>query len=169
MRRNSGGIVLLALLLVGAWAANHFGPDSEMRATLDEDERNSGIDMAAHYQWYVNPNVLVVALTDATGKAPIDVFRAFLNFAERMQGSKCDTVVLAYGSETRFVIDGSYFHTLGAEYGEQNPLYTMRTFAENLRDEDGNRPYPTWEGGVLGVTAKQMEEFAAAISLWAAP
>jgi hypothetical protein len=35
----------------------------------------------------------------------------------------------------------------------------MRTFSENLVTPDGQRAFPVWTGGLLGVLQKQMEDF----------
>jgi len=48
---------------------------------------------------------------------------------------------------------------LGKEYSWQNPVYTIRTFPENLINLDGSMAYPEWTGGWLRVTGKQMEDF----------
>ncbi|MBU0899170.1 MAG: hypothetical protein KKB03_04225 [Nanoarchaeota archaeon] len=58
-----------------------------------------------------------------------------------------------------FKITGDYFCTLGKEYSWQNPVYTMRTFPENLMNPDGSRAYPEWTGGFIGVMGKQVEDF----------
>ena len=44
------------------------------------------------------------------------------------------------------------------EFGTQNPVYTLRTLPENIRNLDGTHPYGTWTGGWLGVTSRQMED-----------
>ena len=59
----------------------------------------------------------------------------------------------------KFKITGSYFKKIGQEYSFQNPLYTMRTFPENVINPDGTSAYSTWTGGILGVTEKQLEDF----------
>lgn len=48
-----------------------------------------------------------------------DVFRVLLQYAQRIQSKRFDTVQLAYKGKTKFLLDGDYF---------QNPVYTMRTF-----------------------------------------
>nr|MBC8489582.1 hypothetical protein [Bacteroidota bacterium] len=41
----------------------------------------------------------------------------------------------------------------------QNPVYTMRTFPENLKNPDKSQSYSEWTGGWLGVSQKQIEDF----------
>ena len=48
---------------------------------------------------------------------------------------------------------------LGEEFGEQNPVYTIRTFPEHLSRPDGAQAFSTWTGGILGVLSKQMDDF----------
>lgn len=68
-------------------------------------------------------------------------------------------VYLCYKGTPKFTISGSYFSRLGNEYSFQNPVYTMRTFPENLLTKDGLRAYPEWEGGIFGVLERQMQDF----------
>ncbi|MDT3403277.1 hypothetical protein [Mucilaginibacter terrae] len=59
----------------------------------------------------------------------------------------------------KFKITGSYFKELGETYDSQNPIYTLRTFAENVSNMDGTKPYDSLEGGMLGVLAGEMDYF----------
>jgi hypothetical protein len=99
-------------------------------------------------------------------KAPIDVFRTFLQFAQALKDRKFDRVVLAHRGEHKFQIEGAYFHQLGNEYNVQNPVYTVRTFSENLYRMDGKAAYGKWTGGMLGVLKGQMEDFTKFHSEW---
>jgi len=89
----------------------------------------------------------------------LDVFRVFLQFAEKMQSKNFDEVDLAFRGQIKFYIDGKYFQQLGQEYSYQNPTYTIRTFPSHLYTPDGNSAYPEWTGGLIGVLSKQMEDF----------
>ncbi|MFW6172731.1 MAG: hypothetical protein ACOC5T_03205, partial [Elusimicrobiota bacterium] len=93
-------------------------------------------------------------------KTPADVFRAFLQFAEKAKNFEFKKVELAFRKDKKFFIEGNYFKKLGEEFSEQNPIYTMRTFPENLKKPNGENAYSKWEGGLLGVTSKQMEDFS---------
>jgi hypothetical protein len=96
----------------------------------------------------------------------MDVFRVFLQFAARMKDQRISRVELAHHGVTKFLVPGEYFAQLGAEYGEQNPIYTIRTFPEHLYLPDGTPAYGTWTGGVLGVMTKQMDDFNDAQHKW---
>lgn len=74
----------------------------------------------------------------------IDVFRSFVQFAEKMKDKRFDRIELCFRGNTRFTLDGDYFQTLGREYGTQNPVWTMNDFPENLHLPDGSRAYSTW-------------------------
>ena len=75
--------------------------------------------------------------------------------------ARCILPTLIYGSRIRSLVLGSVCpKTLGEEYGQQNPIYTVRTFPENLFLTDGTNAYGQWTGGMLGVLGKQMEDFA---------
>jgi hypothetical protein len=77
----------------------------------------------------------------------------------KMKSHRYDCVHLTFRGESKFVLDGEYFHQLGQEYGQQNPIYTFRTFPSHLRRPDGSEAYGTWTGGVLGVLGKEIEDF----------
>ncbi|MFP2608696.1 hypothetical protein, partial [Escherichia marmotae] len=66
----------------------------------------------------------------------------------------------------KFYLKGGYFKTLGQEYGIQNPVYTLRTIPENVYMLNGERAYSVWEGGLLGVMGKQMEDLSDFSKAW---
>jgi hypothetical protein len=104
--------------------------------------------------------VLVFNLERVTSQnSPMDVFRTFLQFADAVKHKRYGRVELAHRGTTKFIMAGEYFAQLGAEYGEQNPIYTLRTFPEHLYRPDGTSAYGTWTGGMIGVLGKQMEDF----------
>ncbi|WP_220270203.1 hypothetical protein, partial [Klebsiella pneumoniae] len=79
------------------------------------------------------------------------------------KGSK---VYLSYRGKDKFYLKGEYFKTLGQEYGIQNPVYTLRTIPENVYMLNGERAYSVWEGGLLGVMGKQMEDLSDFSKAW---
>jgi hypothetical protein len=56
-------------------------------------------------------------------------------------------------------LEGTYFRQLGNELDFQNPVYTMRTFTSHLYQPNGSKAFPEWTGGLLGVMAKEIEQF----------
>jgi len=148
------------VLLASVAAFNYIGVQRPLSEVLKADERNKGIDARAHYQYYVVPSKLVFDLRDISEtNSAADVTRALLQFAATQKEKSYAEVALAYRGTPKFKLQGTYFHTLGAEYGTQNPVYTMRTFAENVYQLDGTAAFGTWTGGILGVMSKQMEDF----------
>jgi len=134
---------------------------------LKADSRNSGIHMTAHYGNYTVPSVLVLDLRKVSGKnSTADVFRVFLQYAEAIQKKEFETVNLNCKGKIKFVLKGDYFRELGREYDFQNPVYTARTFPENVYTPDGKKAFPSWTGGLIGVTGKQMEDFAEFHQQW---
>lgn len=124
--------------------------------------------MRAHFKLYVQPSTLVIDVAGVSSEnSRADLFRVLLQYAERLKDESFDTVVLAFDGDARFVLDGGHFALIGAEYGSQNPVFTMRTFPEHLRLPNGDAAYGTWTGGILGVTGKQMEDFSDFIDRWA--
>lgn len=156
-------IVVFASVLVAVasiYYFNYFQLQSKMDDVLREDPRNYGIDVSVHFENYINPSILVYNLRSVSGgKTILDVFRVFLQLAEKVQSRKFEVVELSFRGKTKFKISGSYFQTLGKEYSWQNPIYTVRTFPEHLMNPDGSKAYSGWIGGLLGVLERQMEDF----------
>ncbi len=152
--------IIILTTVVGIYCFNYFQLQTQMNDVIKEDYRNNGIEVRVHYTNYVKTSELVYDLKSVSGdKSMTDVFRVFLQFAEKLQSRNYDLVKLSFRGTTKFMINGRYFQQLGEEYSWQNPVYTTRTFPENLMKPDGSSAYPTWTGGWLGVTQKQMEDF----------
>jgi hypothetical protein len=131
-----------------------------MNDVIKNDTRNKGIEVSVHFENYVNPSILKYDLKSISGtNSMTDIFRVVLQFAQKVKSKKFDMVGLSFRGKMKFKIHGDYFLKLGEEYSYQNPVYTIRTFPENLMNPDGSRAYPEWSGGLFGVLAKQMEDF----------
>ena len=153
-----GAVFAAVVIAIFGW--NYFSLQAPLDAALSPDQRNEGIVARAHFDFYIQPNVAVFDLRSVgSQKAPIDVFRAFLQFAHALKDRQFERVVLAHAGKHKFQIEGSYFHKLGNEYNLQNPVYTVRTFPENLHRMDGKSAYGQWTGGMFGVLKGQMEDF----------
>jgi hypothetical protein len=156
---------LILILVVGGivWAVM-WGPlsanawlQSQMDQVLEEDSRNSVVDMNAFYH---GSDVIVLDMQALTGSGSrLDVFRIVLQFAERVRAKDVQRVEFAFRGKTKFFITGSYFAQLGNEYSYQNAVYTMRTFPSNVYNMDGTHAYSTWTGGILGVLKEETEDF----------
>ena len=110
---------------------------------------------------------LILDVQDVAGhNSRLDVFRIFLKLASNLKDETFKDIVFAYKGTPRFVLSGSDFKTIGVTYDFENPVYTIRTFAEKLKRPDGSRAFPAWEGGWLGVMAKQSEDFNEFHSQW---
>jgi hypothetical protein len=137
---------------------------------LDADSRNSGYAIQAHYGYYVDPTTLVLSLTEANHASAIDLFRGIFQSAAALhgRGRTFQKVVLANGRKEIFLLDGGKFDELGNEFDSgENPVYMVRTLPENLLLPDGAHAFGTWEGGVLGVLARQMADVSEVASAWA--
>jgi len=128
-----------------------------MNEVISEDYRNNGIVVSSYMK--IN-NVMVFDLQSISGgNSRIDVFRVFLQFADKNQDMNFQRVELAFKGKTKFFITGSYYQKLGEEYSWQNPIYTTRTFPSHLYYPDGNPAYGEWTGGLIGVVTEQIEDF----------
>lgn len=152
------GILILILALI--LGINYINLQSRMNNVLKNDPRNLNISVSVHYEKYLNPNTLVYDLKGISKENSMaDIFRVFLQFAESVKDKKFDVVELSFNGVTKFKITGVYFNTLGQEYSTQNPIYTIRTFTENIMKPDSTKAYSQWTGGWLGVMTHQMEDF----------
>jgi hypothetical protein len=148
------GIIILFVFLINYLLVGRF-----MSNTVSEDYRNKGLSISAHYEYYLNPNVLVINVKKVSGSiAPADVFRVLLQFAEKMQKSNYEYVHLQSKGNFKYMISGDYFSTLGREYSFQNGAYTIRTFPENVYLKNGKKAFRSWSGGLFGVVKEQMED-----------
>lgn len=150
-------VALAAVLAVGAW--NYFGAQRPVVEALAKDVRNEKLTLWAHYRYGVQPDTLVLDLRGFSPEAAhVDIMRAVLHSAVAMKDERFEHIILAYKGTPKFQLEGTYFHTLGIEYEQQNPVYTLRTFPEHVFRLDGKQAYATWTGGWLGVVGKQMED-----------
>jgi hypothetical protein len=134
---------------------------------LTSDPRNQVITAHAHFDNWIDPSTLVFDLIDVSGNATrIDVFRALLQYSQAMKDRHFTKVILAARGTGRFVLDGTYFQGLGRESGTQNPMYTIRSFPTHLMAIDGSKPFSEYEGGILGVLQKEMEQFTDFSDQW---
>jgi hypothetical protein len=149
-------VMLLLLLSVTGGAASTVQWDLDN--VLRSDPRNSGVLVSVLVR--DGGSTLVYNLTSvAPTNSMSDVFRVFLQFASTEKDRDFKSVELSARGRPKFLLAGSYFKLLGQEFGTQNPIYTIRTFPENVTRMDGSHAFPTWTGGWLGVSSKQMTDF----------
>ncbi len=95
---------------------------------LRENAAFKGMDVSAHYEYYMVPGVVVYDLrTIGVRQTPIDVHTAFLEFAKKLRDKRYKRVELSYRGTTKFSIDGASFHKIGDEYAKQNFNYALYT------------------------------------------
>ncbi len=129
-------------------------------SAVKADSRNAGIEFDAHYKGLFDKETLVISINDLGDEtAAADVFRVFLQISKALKSNDYVNVELACKDVSKFSIDGAYFKQLGQEYGEQNTVFTARTFPENVKPLDGGQSFERWEGGLIAVATKQMKDF----------
>ncbi len=161
MKKLFGLVLILLIIAAGIiFALNYFQLEKPMTDVLKNNSSNKGIKISVYYDNYINLSKIVISIKGISGQnSRADVFRVFLQFAEKMKDKKFTYVYFAFNRDKRFMIDGDYFQKLGKEYSFQNPAYTIRTFPENLKNPKGTSAYSSWTGGLIGVLNKQMEDF----------
>jgi hypothetical protein len=160
-------LLLFAACIVGVWLYNSTVANKPLQRVLANDPRNVVVKEHAKFEGWLNVHVLVFDVEGVSGNATrMDVLRTFLQYAEVMKDQRFQKVVLACRGKKKFEMDGVYFQQLGREFGDQNPFYTIRTLPINVTAMDGSHPYSEYEGGVLGVLSKEMEQFADFSDRW---
>lgn len=152
------------------WGINHLFVGQTVMRTIRADPRNNGYSLTAHYEYFVNPNVLVLDLRSVESAAPADLFRALFQSAEALHedGRKFNKVVLSRAGTPVFLMEGEEFSTIGVEFNAgQNPVFLLRTLPEKLLLPSGQAAFGRWEGGWLGVMGKQIEDANDAAKQWA--
>ncbi len=166
-RRILAAFGTFAVAVSVVFGVNYIVLQKPMVDVLKTDPRNKGVVISAHYGSYINPSELVFDLKSISDlNSPADVSRVLLQYADALKEKKFEQVVLAYKGKHKFQLKGGYFKTLGMDYKTQNPVYTMRTFPENVYRIDGTAAFNTWAGGLLSVLGKQMEEFSEFHKQW---
>jgi hypothetical protein len=130
------------------------------------DDRNAQVDMSIKRKILFSSSIIIIDVENVAGVSAIDLFRSVLQSAQELKDNDYKKVEFAKKGDSKFYIDGGFFKTLGREYGEQNILYTVRTFPEHVYNMDGSKAFSDWYGGVLGVMSNQMKDFNTFISEW---
>jgi hypothetical protein len=163
-------ISMVAILVVvyGVYGLNNLQLQSKVDFVILMDSRNKGVEVEVYYESPFNYRVIVYDMKGVSGdKSFADVFRVFLQFAERMRDSDLDYVKLAYQGRVKYILMGEDFKLVGLQYSlGENPVYIVRTFPEKLLLPNGRNAFPKWEGGLLAVTAKQLEDFNTFMKTW---
>ena len=151
-------IVLLAIPIY-IHAFDCFSINKLATSSIEEDSRNFGLSLSVQCENFLNPKIVAIDVTEVgPDKSTADVFRVLFQIAENLEGKQFDKVYLTSKGTKKFYIEGEYFEELGSSFSYQNPVYLLRTFPENTFLLDGKNAFPTWTGGLIGVTAKQMED-----------
>lgn len=153
-------LILSVLISSGISGYNYFTLSRLMNSVKESDFRNEGIEVSVYYENYINPDVIVFDLKHVNwDKSQADIFRVFWQFSAQLWKKRFNKVILAYQGKAKFYITGAHFYKLGIEYGIENPIYITRTLPENVYKLNGERAFPIWTGGMIGVLNKQMENF----------
>jgi hypothetical protein len=130
------GTPLVAALI--GYSANLFLLQEPVNDILKENAAFNGMEVSAHYQYYVIPGIVVYDLEGLSMRqTPLDVQTALLEFAKKVKEKRYERVDLAYRGERKFSIDGASFMKLGHEYANRNFDYVLYKFPRLFRDEKG--------------------------------
>jgi hypothetical protein len=166
--KHTVAVVSVPTLILAVLLALNLSVALPVASKLGEDGRNKGIGLYAHCSWGVDPGSLTLDLVSLDAeKAPVDLLRALFQSAQAMKGRRFRTVVLAHRGKPLFELSGSDFQELGSEFEDgQNPIFLIRTLPEKLNTPDGQPAFGRWEGGLLGVLSKQMEDVTSFARAW---
>lgn len=140
-------LILVGTPLVAAligYSANLILLQEPVNDVLKENAAFNGMQVSAHYQYYVVPGVVVYDLQGLSFRqTPIDVHTAFLEFAKKLKEKRYEKVELSYRGVEKFSIDGAAFQKLGEEYEKRNFDYVLYSFVRLFRPENGTKAVET--------------------------
>lgn len=158
---------LFLLLASATWTINEISLNHPLHAVIDNDVRNSGIKISAHYDHWLRPSTLVIDIRGLEpGASRMDVFRAFLQYADKLKARHFHQVILSCRRTQKYILDGDYFNKLGQEYSYQNPIYTMRNFPLHLETPEGAYPYHPIGGGFISAFGEEIGQFTDSQNSW---
>lgn len=133
------GTPLVAALI--GYAANVVLLQAPVNDILRENAAFRGMEVSAHYQYWVVPGVIVYDLKElSVRQTPLDVHTAFLEFARTLKEKRYTRVELKYRGTTKFSIDGASFAKLGEEYAKRNFEYVLYSFPRLFDAAEGVEP-----------------------------
>jgi len=140
--------------------------DDASLAAISRDPRNEGIQVRVSK--YNDETILYDLKSVPKDKSPQDVFRVFLQFTSEVFKADLPSrdVRLAAFGRAKFIVPASHVSLLGEEYGVQNPMYTIRTFPQNLRTLENTPAYSEHKGGLLYLMRVQMNDFNDFLTKW---
>lgn len=113
------GTPLIAAII--GYTANVVLLQQPVNEVLKESAAFRGMEVSAHYQYWVVPGVVVYDLKSLDARqTPLDVHEAFLKFAQKLREKKYSRVELSFRGATKFSMSGDVFSRLGDEYSRQN-------------------------------------------------
>ena len=128
------GTPLVAALI--GYSANLFLLQEPMNQVLKENAAFNGMQVSAHYEYYIVPGVVVYDLKQVSVRqSPIDVHTAFLEFAKKLKNKRYSRIDLSYRGTTKFQIDGASFNKVGTEYSKRNFDYVLYKFPKLFQSD----------------------------------
>lgn len=151
-------LALVAALIFGGLIWRKHSINGTVQTALAGE---TGAETTVYRRALLGGNEIVFDVRSTSGEiSMVDMTRRLLKTAEALKDSSFDRVYLSSAGRERFYLEGSYFKRLGEEREWQNPIYTIRTMPENIRNLDGTQAFGSWSGGFIGVMGGQMEDNA---------
>ena len=132
-------LVFVGTPLVAAvigYFANFLFLQQPMNQVLQGHTTFDGIEVSAHYRYWVLPGQVVYNLQSVDARRAIDVHTVLLEYAKRLKDRRFKSVELQFRGERRFSIDGSTFQRVGREYDQRNFAYVLFDFPRLFRGTD---------------------------------
>jgi len=141
--------------------------NDELQAKLNSCPSKSGIFIKCYYESLFDEDIIMFDFLDVNGSVRrIDPIHLLLQFGNKITSINYKVLVLANNGEKIFMITKTSLSELSYEYTYGNPIWSLMHLPESLMLPDGSQAFPTWTGGILGVTAKQTEDLIFVISKW---
>ena len=95
-----------------------------------------------------------------------DVFHNFLRACKFIKDKKFERLYLAYKGENKFYLEGNFARNLGKQYGDENTVWLLRTFPENVYTLNNEKRFSFSAIGAGVLSRQEYENFSVFSKEW---
>jgi hypothetical protein len=140
----------------------------DLRSKLERCESKDVVSIRVSYSDLFSTDTILFDLRDgaSSGARRIDPVHLLMQFADKLDLSTVQRVVLARNGQSRFYVAGSDLQRLAESYAGGGRVWAFNNLPASVRRMDGTRAFDEWTGGWLGVLKQQTEDLNSFITEW---